>query len=176
MRVSNCECREGGNSTCPDNFRVVDLQSQLPRPSFLIDYVVHSGNLDIRLGRRRLSSLIPGHGRQSDLVRRQELFIDPERSALVDARRIRGEETHLGEGVQHIPVSVILVDDGHNSSHTLPSESFGDNVRDGFIAGRSVRASDEQVVFARCDLISRKNRGVSSEKSCGAEKILTFSI
>jgi len=142
---------ECGNSTCPDNFRVVDLQSQLPRPSFLIDHIIDSGNLDIRLGRRRLSSLIPGYGRQSDLVRRQELFVDRERSAIVHARKNR-EETHLGEGVQHIPVPVILVNDGHNSSYTLPSESFCDNIRDAFIAGCSVRASDQQVVFARCDL------------------------
>ena len=59
----------GGNGTCPDNLRVVDLQSQLPRPSFLVDCIIHSCDLDIRLGRRQLSSLIPRHGRQGDLVR-----------------------------------------------------------------------------------------------------------
>jgi len=64
-----------GNVTCPDNFWVVDLQCQLPSPRFLINDIVDSRDLDSRRGRRQLSSLILRYGGQSDLVRRQELFV-----------------------------------------------------------------------------------------------------
>lgn len=65
-----------GDVTCPDDFGVVDLQSQLPRPGFLINDIVDSHDTDASRGRRQLGSLIPRHGRQRDLVRRQELSVD----------------------------------------------------------------------------------------------------
>ena len=67
-----------------------------------------------------------------------------------------GAKTHLGEGVQHIPVSVILVDDGYKGSYTFCSKSLSDYVRDAFISRCGVCASDEQVVFARRDLINQR--------------------
>lgn len=146
--------REEGNVTCPDNFRVVDLQRQLPRPRFLVNDIVDSRDPDIRLGRRQLSNLILRHDGQRELVRGQELFVDhAESQSLRVSGRVWGKKTYLGEGVQHIPVPSIFVDDGYNGSYTLSSKPFGDYARDVFIARCGVCASDQQVVFARRDLI-----------------------
>ena len=68
----------------------------------------------------------------------------------------------------------MLVEDGYNGSHTLPSESFSDKAHDTFITRRGVRVSEEQMVFVRRDLAHRQ---VSGEENVGrSEMILTFSM
>lgn len=70
--------------------------------------------------------------------------------------RIEDKITYLGERVQHIPVPVMLVDDGYKGSSALSSKSFSDDARDAFITRCSVRASNEQVIFARRNLMHQR--------------------
>ena len=100
-----------------------------------------------------MSNLILRHGRQRELVGGQELFVDyAECQSLRVSGRVWGKKTHLGEGVQYIPVPAIFVDDGYNGSYTLSSKPFSDYAHDVFIARCGVCASDQQVVLARRDL------------------------
>lgn len=68
--------------------------------------------------------------------------------------RFKNKNTHLGEGVQNIPVPIVLVKDRHVGSCTRTRESFTDRGRYIIVARRGVSASNKQVVFACRDLIN----------------------
>lgn len=74
-----------------------------------------------------------------------------------DTKGTKGKKnTYLGEGVQNVPVAVIFVKDGYVGSRACSGKPFTDNGGDVFIARRSVRTSNEQVVLARRDLMDRQ--------------------
>jgi hypothetical protein len=68
------------------------------------------------------------------------------------------KNTHLGEGVQNIPVPIILVKNGYVGGRIRSSKSFTDSGRNILIARCGVGASHEQVVLARRDLTNGQTR------------------
>ena len=91
-----CTVRKG-DGTCPDNFGVINLQSQSSRPCLFIDHIVQSCDLDARRGSRRLGNLIPRDCRQRNFIRRQKLSIGLTKLSATRYVTMHTEETRASE-------------------------------------------------------------------------------